>query len=97
MSHVIFCYIKKCIFFFKKLGLCGGAHWWRVCYQWGLPRFAKNLVHSPNNTLLEDTARYAGLLLAPAEGFGREFFLPLGQKKEFIMLFWLILGHFGVQ
>ena len=44
--------------------------------------FAKSLVHSPNNTLLEDTACYAGLLLAPAEGFGREFFLPLGQKKD---------------
>ena len=26
--------------------------------------------------ILEDTASYAGLLLAPAEGFGRGFFLP---------------------
>ena len=33
---------------------------------------------------LEDTARYAGLLLAPAEGFGLRprLFLPFGQKKE---------------
>ena len=44
--------------------------------------FAKSLVHSPNNTLLEDTACYAGLLLAPAEGFGREvFFCPEGKKR----------------
>ena len=44
-------------------------------------------------TRLEDTARYAGLLLAPAEGFGRGIFPPLG-KKKLIMLFWPILGHF---
>ena len=46
---------------------------------------------------LEDTARYAGLLLAPAEGFGlppRIFFCSLGKRKEFIMLFWPILGNF---
>ena len=35
---------------------------------------------------LEDTARYAGLLLAPAEGFGLwpRLFLPFGQKKSLI-------------
>ena len=43
---------------------------------------------------LEDTARYAGLLLAPAEGFGRGFFCPLGKKKAFFMLFWPIYGNF---
>ena len=34
---------------------------------------------------LEGTARYAGLLLAPAEGFGLRprLFLPFGQKKSF--------------
>ena len=34
---------------------------------------------------LEGTARYAGLLLAPAEGFGLRprLFLPFGQKKIF--------------
>ena len=33
-------------------------------------------------TVLEDTARYAGLFLAPAEGFGLwlRLFLPFGQK-----------------
>ena len=41
--------------------------------------------------LLEDTARYASLLIAPAEGF------VLWQKKELIMLFWPILAIFGVQ
>ena len=44
---------------------------------------------------LEGTARYAGLLLAPAEDFGlrpRDFFALRG-KKDLIMLFWPILGH----
>ena len=41
---------------------------------------------------LEDTACYAGLLLCPAEGQG--LFLPLGQKKNSIRLFWPNLGHF---
>ena len=41
--------------------------------------------------LLEDTARYGGLLLAPAEGFGRGLFLPFGQKNNllcFLANFW---------
>ena len=40
--------------------------------------------------ILEDTARYAGLLLAPAEGFGRGFFCPLGKKRAF----YAVLAHF---
>ena len=36
-------------------------------------------------------ARYAGQLLAPAEGFVRDFFLPFGQKKVFFMMF---LAHY---
>ena len=46
--------------------------------------------------LLEDTASYAGLLLAPAEGVGlrpRAFF-ALRAKKGLIMLFWPIFGNF---
>ena len=31
---------------------------------------------------LEDTARYASLLLAPTEGFGRGFFCPPGKKER---------------
>ena len=38
-------------------------------------------------TLLEEMACYAGLLLAPAEGFGRG-------KKELIMMFRPIFGNF---
>ena len=34
-------------------------------------------------TGLEGTAHYAGLLLAPAEGFSQVFFLPLGKKRAF--------------
>ena len=44
---------------------------------------------------LEGAARYAGLLLAPAEGFGRGHFLPFGQKiKFFFGLFWPNFGNF---
>ena len=40
------------------------------------------------NSELEDTARYAGLLLAPA--FGRGFFCPSGKKRAF----YAVLAHF---
>ena len=45
---------------------------------------------------LKDTSRYAGLLLAPAEGFGPQprAFFALRAKKKLIMLFKPILGHF---
>ena len=43
-------------------------------------------------TKLEDTARYAGLLLTPAEGFGRGFFCPLGKKRAFYA--WPIFDNF---
>ena len=39
---------------------------------------------------LEDMARYAGLLLASAEGLGRGFFCPLGQKRAY----YADLAHF---
>ena len=45
---------------------------------------------------LEGAARYAGLLLAPAEGFGlqpRPFF-ALRAKKGFLCLFWPNFSHF---
>ena len=46
--------------------------------------------------VLEDTARYAGLLQAPAEGFVLRpwAFFALRAKEELIMLFWPILGQF---
>ena len=42
---------------------------------------------------LEDTARYAGLLLAPAEGFGLwpRLFCPSGKKRAY----YAALAHFG--
>ena len=43
-----------------------------------------------SNNELEDTARYAGLLLAPAEGFGRGFFCPVGKKRAY----YAVLAHF---
>ena len=45
-------------------------------------------------SVLEDTARYAVLLLAPVEGFNQGFFCPWGKKKSLIMLFWPIFGNF---
>ena len=46
--------------------------------------------------ILEDTARYKGLLLAPAEGLGlrQRLFLPFGQKKTFYAVL-AFLGKFG--
>ena len=45
------------------------------------------------SSILEDTARYASLLLAPAEGFGVRpwFFLPFGQKKNCLCCFGLYI------
>ena len=28
----------------KKVGQSGGANWWTVCYQWGLPRLVFQIV-----------------------------------------------------
>ena len=43
---------------------------------------------------LEGAALYAGLLLAPAEGFGQGVFLPFGQKKKlFTMAFTWKASH----
>ena len=39
-------------------------------------------------------ARDAGLLLAPARGFGQGIFCPLDKKRELIMLFWPMFGNF---
>ena len=49
---------------------------------------------SPFRKLLEDTARYVGLLLAPAEGFSLQprLFLPFRQKKR---AYDAVLAHFG--
>ena len=45
-------------------------------------------------SILGDTARYAGLLIAPAEGSGLQprFFLPFGQKRR--ALFFAVLAYF---
>ena len=53
----------------------------------------------PFNPILEDTARYAGLLLAPAEGFSLRprLFLPFGQIKSLLCCFGPFLAFFGVQ
>ena len=55
------------------------------------------ILRKTNYKILEDTARCAGLLLAPAKGFGLwlNLFLPFGEKK-LLMLFWPIFDNFGV-
>ena len=45
------------------------------------------------NKILEDTARYAGLLLASAEGFGR----GRGKKESLLCCFGPFLAIFGAQ
>ena len=64
------------------------------CGSWGWERWRFS-----RYTLLEDTARYAGLPLAPAEGFGLwpRFFLPFGQKISFLCCLGPFLAIFGVQ
>ena len=50
--------------------------------------------------ILEGAARYAGLLLAPAEGFGlqpRTFFALWAKKGSFYVCFGPNLGIFGDQ
>ena len=46
------------------------------------------LLEDPFKVTLEGMARYAGQLLAPAEGFGLllRLFLPSGQKKAYIAI-----------
>ena len=48
---------------------------------------------------LEDMARYAGLLLAPAEGFGLRpnLLLTFGPKNGLLCCFGPFLANFGVQ
>ena len=57
------------------------------------PEVCKSLLEK-----LEDTARYAEILLALAEGFGQGFFLALWAKKRAL---YAVLAHFrpffGVQ
>ena len=66
--------------------------WWKrgevaVKYIFMCPILHVNMLRK-----LEGTARYAGLLLAPAEGFGLRprLFLPFGQKKSFLCSFGLL-------
>ena len=75
------------------------------CQYWCSKRASVSLRH--NNTIsdfvllliLEDTARYTSLLLAPAEGFGLPTmaFFVLRAKKDLLCFFLIILGNFGVQ
>ena len=61
--------------------------------------FAINFLKLLQLLILEGTARYAGLLLAPAEGFGLRprLLLPFGQKKSLLCCFGPFLAIFGVQ
>ena len=65
------------------------------CSQLNIMQYIYFLIKSK----LEDTARYAGLLLAPAESFGLwpRLFLPFGQKKSLLCCFGPFLAIFGVQ
>ena len=65
--------------------------------KYTLPYFVHYLpsILYPLSSTLEGAARYAGLLLAPVEGFGRgRFFCPSGKQKR---AFYTILLIFGDQ
>ena len=63
--------------------------YWRKCFLLGIY----------SNPTLKGTARYAGLLLAPAESFSLRprLFLPFGQKKGLLCCFGPFLAFFGFQ
>ena len=76
-----------------------------------LPGASKNPIPEPKNLThyhillvfkfnikLEDTASFAGLLLAPAEGFGRGFFGSLVKKRAYYAgMAHFVVAIFGVQ
>ena len=64
----------------------GGAALHNINLFYNLPAF---------NYVLEDTARYAGLLLTPAEGFGLRLrlFSPSDRKKS---PYFAVLDHFRI-
>ena len=95
---MFYCFLKGC--------LCLSMRDIRVVQTTGPGQQAANLTVSTvqwsamhQYYKLEDMARYAGLLLAPAEGFGLRprLFLPFGQKKSFLCCFVPFLAIFGVQ
>ena len=47
--------------------------------------------------ILEGEARYAGILLAQAKGFGQGFFWPSGRERAFYTILAQILIIFGDQ
>ena len=70
-----------------------------LVHPWQIPLWSSfcYLKVSPILKLLEGAAHYAGLLLAPAEGFGlwpMPFFCPTGNKKSFHVCFGPNFGNF---
>ena len=71
---------------------------WPKLYILEIQNLNVQLIHMVKKTFswelylspLEDTARYTGLLIAPAEGFGQGFCCPSGKKKSY----YAVLAHF---
>ena len=57
-----------------------------MCLQYDVIASVVNANETANDNVDKDSARYAGLLLAPAEcfGLGPRLFLPFGKKKSLL-------------
>ena len=82
----------------KNVGRYRWGWHYRFCQYTCIDNLTSYLKKSPNNILLqrtlEDTARYVGLLPAPAEGFGLRpwvFLCSTGKKR----VYYAVLAHFG--
>ena len=78
--------------------------WWEmyISVMSGFKEFPNGMVAMNRKTpltlyVLEDTARYVSLLLAPAEGFGRGFFSLRAKKESLLCCFGPLLAIFGAQ
>ena len=62
-----------------------------MCLQYDVIASVVNANETANDNVDKDSARYAGLLLAPAEcfGLGPRLFLPFGEKKAY----YAVLAH----
>ena len=71
VSHVTYNF-----FIFKKIGLGGGASWWRVCYQWGLPRLVFEIldikVHNNLSIGSKETVNFLTWWILPIGGVASE-------------------------
>ena len=74
--------------FIHNIGELVVMHIKEVSLCWSMLLLFLSSSSSSSLSSLEGAARYAGLLLTPAEGFGLRPRLFFGQKNVFLCLFW---------